>query len=75
MKIIVPTFFKSVYLFYYDGFTNMRVGKTLWLVIGVKLFIMFAILKWLFFPNILKENFQTDEERGQYILQQLTKDN
>jgi len=61
-------------MFYYDGFTNMKTGKTLWLLIIVKLFIMFAIIKWLFFPNILKENFQTDEQRSAYILQQLTKD-
>jgi len=52
----------------------MRVGKTLWLLIAIKLFIMFAIIKWLFFPNIMQENFQTDQERSNYILQQLTKE-
>ena len=65
---------KWIYSLYYDGFANMRVGKTLWLLIAIKLFIMFAILKWLFFPNILQENFQTDQERSSYILQQLTKE-
>ena len=65
---------KWIYTLYYDGFTNMKVGKTLWLLIAFKLFIMFAVLKWLFFPNILKENFQTDQERSTYILQQLTKE-
>ncbi len=65
---------KWIYSLYYDGFANMRVGKTLWLLIAFKLFIMFAILKWLFFSNILQENFQTDQERSSYILQQLTKE-
>ena len=74
MKIIIPKIFKSIFTFYYDGFTNMKTGKTLWLLIAVKLFIMFAILKWLFFPNVLQEKFQTDQQRSQYILQQLTKD-
>jgi len=74
MKTNITKFFKSVYLLYYDGFVNMRVGKTLWMLIAIKLFVMFAIIKWLFFPNILKENFSTDEERSEYILQQLTKD-
>jgi len=64
-----------VYSLYYEGFTNMKVGKTLWLLIGIKLFIMFAIIKWLFFPNIMKENFHSDEERTNYILEQLTKEN
>jgi len=64
-----------IYSLYYDGFVNMKVGKTLWLLIAVKLFIMFVIIKWIFFPNIMKENFQTDKERSNYILEQLTKEN
>jgi len=63
-----------IYSLYYDGFVNMRVGKTLWLLIALKLFIMFAIIKWIFFPNIMQENFQTDQERSNYILEQLTKE-
>lgn len=31
----------------------MKLGKTLWLIILVKLFIMFFILKLFFFPNYL----------------------
>jgi hypothetical protein len=64
-----------IYSLYYDGFVNMKVGKTLWLLIALKLFIMFAVMKWLFFPNIMQENFQTDQERSSYILEQLTKEN
>ena len=74
MKTHITNFFRSVFYLYYDGFVNMRVGKTLWILIAVKLFVMFAIIKWLFFPNILQENFTTDTQRSQYILQQLTKD-
>jgi len=46
---------------YYDGFRHMHLGKTLWAIILVKLFIMFAILKVFFFPNFLKEHAQGDE--------------
>ena len=46
---------------YYDGFRNMRLGKTLWVIILIKLFIMFAILKVFFFPNFLKQHAQGDE--------------
>ncbi len=75
MKTHITHLFQSVFYLYYDGFTNMRIGKTLWILIAVKLFVMFAIVKWLFFPNVLQENFATDAQRSQYILQQLTKDN
>lgn len=57
-------FFKRVWDLYYDGFRNMTVGKSLWILILVKLFIFFVIIKWLFFPNILKKNYSTDEERA-----------
>jgi hypothetical protein len=34
---------------------------------------MFAILKIFFFPDMLKENFNTDKERGDYVIDQLSK--
>ena len=42
--------------FYYDGFRSMTIGRTLWLIIGIKLFVIFIILKVFFFPNFLKQN-------------------
>jgi len=65
---------KAIYLFYYEGFKSMKVGKKLWLLIGIKLFILFAVLKWLFFPNVLKTEFETDTQRSEYILKHLTQD-
>ena len=64
--------FKRVFYFYYDGFRNMTVGKSLWLIILIKLFIMFAILRLFFFPNYLKTNFDTDEERSDHVIEQIT---
>lgn len=64
---------KKIFYFYYDGFRSMTVGRKLWLIIFIKLFIMFAILKVFFFPNFLKNNFETNSERGNYVLEQLTK--
>ena len=40
----------------------MTLGKTLWTVILIKLFIMFAILKVFFFPNFIKENSEKGHE-------------
>ena len=62
-----------IFKFYVDGFRSMTVGKTLWLIIGIKLFVMFAILKLFFFPNFLKSNFDNDSERSEYVIEQLIK--
>ena len=53
----------------------MTLGKTLWAIILIKLFIMFVILKIFFFPNILKREFKTDEERSNHVIEQLTNQN
>ena len=45
--------FIRIYRFYLEGFREMKLGKTLWLIILVKLFIMFFILRLFFFPNYL----------------------
>lgn len=65
--------FRRVFRFYYEGFRSMTVGRTLWMIILIKLFVMFAILKLFFFPNFLKTNFETDEQRSDYVIEQLTK--
>ena len=64
--------FKKVYRFYYEGFRKMTWGRKLWRIILVKLFIMFAILRLFFFPDILKRDFSSDEERADHVLEQLT---
>lgn len=64
---------KDIYRFYYEGFKSMTLGKSLWLIIIIKLFIMFAILKLFFFPDFLKTKFKTDKERSDYVIEQLTK--
>ncbi|MBQ6964115.1 MAG: DUF4492 domain-containing protein [Bacteroidaceae bacterium] len=55
-------FWHRAFDLYYDGFRNMTLGKTLWVVILVKLFIIFVVLKLFFFPNFLKENAREGEE-------------
>jgi hypothetical protein len=51
----------------------MTVGKQLWIIILIKLFIMFAILRVFFFPDFMKKNFRNDHERGDYMIEQLSK--
>ena len=54
-------FFYRVYDLYIDGFKHMRLGKTLWAIILIKLFIIFVMLKIFFFPNFLKQHAEGDE--------------
>jgi len=63
---------RRIFLFYYNGFRSMTWGRSLWAIILIKLFIMFVILKVFFFPDILEKNFSSDEERSEYVLEQLT---
>jgi len=56
------SFLYRVFDLYYDGFRHMKLGKTLWTVILIKLFIIFAILKLFFFPNYIKEHAAKGEE-------------
>ena len=54
-------FLSKVFHLYYDGFRSMTLGKTLWAIILIKLFIIFVVLKLFFFPNFLKQHAGGDE--------------
>lgn len=59
-------------LFYYDGFRDMpNWGKRVWIIIIIKVFIMFAILKIFFFPDFLKTKFDNNKQRSEYVRDQL----
>lgn len=61
-----------MYAMYRDGFAAMTLGRRLWLIVAVKLFIMFAVLKLFFFPNYLNHHFATDADRATHVLGELT---
>ncbi|MEG1622873.1 MAG: DUF4492 domain-containing protein [Alistipes sp.] len=60
---------RRVVRFYMDGFRSMTVGKTLWLIILIKLFIIFAILRVFFFPDLFAG--KSTEERSSQMMEQL----
>lgn len=63
----------KLFRFYYNGFKEMTYGKKLWVIILLKLFVMFFIFKLFFFQNFLNSKFDTDKEKGNYVIEQLTK--
>ena len=55
-------FWHRAFDLYYDGFRSMTLGKVLWTVILIKLFIIFVVLKVFFFPNYLRQHAKEGEE-------------
>lgn len=64
---------KRVVNFYVEGFRSMSLGRTLWAIILIKLFIMFAVLKLFFFRDPMAG--QNDRQRGETVMERLTKPN
>lgn len=64
---------KNIAKFYIDGFKNLeKLGIKLWVVILIKLFIMFVILKIFFFQDFLDKKFDNEKDKSEYILKQIT---
>ena len=61
---------KRIFRFYLEGFKSMDIGKTLWMLILIKLFILFFILKIFFFPRYLNR-FDTRAEKEEYVSKEL----
>jgi hypothetical protein len=66
-------YLKQIFLFYYDGFKNMTVGKNLWVIILIKLFIIFAVFRLFFFPDFLNKRFDIQVDKSNYVIEELTK--
>lgn len=56
------SFWHRVFHLYYDGFRQMTLGRKLWLVIAIKLFVIFFILKLFFFPDFIRQNAEKGKE-------------
>jgi len=65
--------FKRILFFYIDGFKNMSsVGQKLWLIIIIKLVVIFVVLKVFFFPTLNSKVKGKEAQKTLYI-KQLTK--
>lgn len=67
--------FVRIFRFYRDGFRSMTVGRYLWLMIIIKLFILFFVFKLFFFPDVLKRNYDNDIDRASAVRSALMNDN
>lgn len=56
---------KYIANFYIDGFKNMTWGRPLWMLIILKLIILFAILRVFFFKPVLAG--KSEDERSEFV--------
>lgn len=71
---MIKKYLKNISSLYIDGFRNMKLGKSLWLVIAIKLLIMFGILKAFIFDESLNSKFESDEAKADFVISNLTKE-
>ncbi len=62
-----------VWWFYVDGFRAMTVGRTLWLIIAIKVVVFFVIIRWIFFPDFLAGKADTEEGKADYVRRELVR--
>lgn len=70
-KMRIFPFLQKIFSFYSDGFRSMTVGRTLWVIVLIKLFIMFVVLRIFFFPNYLNSNFKDEQSKADHVRQEL----
>ena len=62
-----PGFLRRVAELYTGGFREMTVGRTLWMIILIKLAIMFLVFKLFFFPDRLARDYDNDDQRARAV--------
>lgn len=65
--MVKESLFRRAVSMYVDGFKAMTVGRKLWVLILVKLAILFLVFKLFFFPDLLQKTYDTDEQRAQAV--------
>lgn len=62
----------SIYNFYREGFRNMTWGRPLWILIFLKVFILFAVQRAFFFEPVLSG--KSEEQKIEHVGKELIKE-
>jgi hypothetical protein len=65
---------KNIYNFYIEGFKNMKIGKTLWKIIFIKLFLIFTLLNYFIYDKSIKSEYKSSEQKSDFVYKNLIKD-
>ncbi|RXJ99539.1 DUF4492 domain-containing protein [Arcobacter sp. CECT 8986] len=63
----------KIFSFYYDGFKNLSVGKSLWKIVIIKLLVIFVVLNYFVYDKSINTEFQTAQQKENFIFTNLTK--
>lgn len=63
----------NIWNFYIEGFKNMTWGRPLWILIFLKVIILFAVLRAFFFHPVLAG--KTEEQKIEHVGMELIKQN
>jgi len=64
----------NIFLFYKDGFSNLVVGKVLWKLVLIKLIVILVFLRFFIYDKSINSEYQTDDKKIEFILNNLIKD-
>ena len=64
---------KKIYFFYFEGFQNMTVGKTLWKIVALKLLVILVFLKLFVHDKTFKSEYVTSESKSDFVSANLIK--
>ncbi len=56
-----------IWRFYVDGFRQMTVGRYLWVIIIIKVFLLLGVFRLFFFPDRLAEDYDNDADRARAV--------
>ncbi len=59
---------------YIEGFKNLKLGKTLWKLILIKLFFILVLLKYFVYDENFKNTYRTQETKIDFVYKNITKD-
>lgn len=63
--------FHSIWNLYADGFRNMTWGRPLWILIFLKVIVLFLVLRMFFFEPVLSG--KTEEQKIEHVGNQLSR--
>ena len=65
----MKTILLSIYEFYAEGFRKMTWGRPLWILIALKVIILFAVLRAFFFEPVLSG--KTEDQKIEHVAGEL----
>jgi len=62
---------QKILSFYIDGFQSMRVGKKLWAIILLKLFLILTLFNYFVYDKSIKTEYKTDIQKSNFVYENL----